>query len=258
MRKPKINPLRLLLPPWRLGSNVRSADDDIEIGKLSDDAVVAEWYFAAMVVIGVAAEFVIAAHHPPYNSWWGQWGPAYGDLLVAGGVAGEVGASVISHLCQGELTRRSNDRLVETEKRAAELRTFAAYRHIPPDKLRQISDSLRTLAPSIILFIEWERSDTEALWYANEIADAFRHAGVNQIGGLPNSFIDREVFGVWLQTAPGIDANAIWEVFREAGVSMGTEIWNALRVTPMQPSPNVRVFVGHKQLPESPLFASQA
>lgn len=98
------NPLRLLLPPRRLGSNVKSANDE-EIGGLSDGAVVAEWCFAALVIFGVAGEFVIAAYHPPYDSWLGQWGPAFGDLLIAVGVAGEILAGVIAHICQGELTQ---------------------------------------------------------------------------------------------------------------------------------------------------------
>src|SRR5262249_38358677 len=104
----------LLSPPWRLGKSVKNAHDT-SLEELSDLSVWAEWCCAALVVAGVAGEFAIAAYHPEYNSWWGRWGPACGDLLVALGVAGEVIASVVAHICQNELTRRSNDRLADVE-----------------------------------------------------------------------------------------------------------------------------------------------
>ena len=45
MTSPMASPLKLLLPPWRFGSNVRSADDE-DIDGLSDGAIGAEWFFA--------------------------------------------------------------------------------------------------------------------------------------------------------------------------------------------------------------------
>jgi hypothetical protein len=105
-----VNPLRILWPPWRFARNIKSASDS-ELESLSDGAVVSEWGFAALVVLGVVGEFIIAAYDPPHDSLAGRWGPAYGDLMIAFGVAGEVVASAISHVCQGVLTRRSNAKL---------------------------------------------------------------------------------------------------------------------------------------------------
>jgi hypothetical protein len=115
---PMTRPLTMLFPPWRFGNNVKMANDAC-VESLSGGAVVAEWAFAALVVLGVIAEFAIAARHPAYDTWLGWWGPAYADLLVASGVVGEVLASMIAHLCQGELTRRSNVMLSEALRRAS-------------------------------------------------------------------------------------------------------------------------------------------
>jgi hypothetical protein len=106
--KPNASALRLLWGlPWRFSKRTRSADDG-PIEHLSDGATASEWFFAGLVVLGVFGEFVIAARHPPYDSWLGQWGSAYVDLLIAGGIALETIASVIAHVCQNELTRRTS------------------------------------------------------------------------------------------------------------------------------------------------------
>lgn len=89
--------LRLLAPPWRLGGNVRSADEKTVEG-LSDGAIAAEWGFAVVVILGVVLEL---------------WSPVRGDVLVAGGIAGEVLASMVAHKCSSELLTRSNDSLAE-------------------------------------------------------------------------------------------------------------------------------------------------
>jgi hypothetical protein len=65
--------LTLLLPPWHLSSKVKSAGDN-EVEATSDICVEAEWAFAGLVILGVIAEFIIAAKNPPHDSWLGHWG----------------------------------------------------------------------------------------------------------------------------------------------------------------------------------------
>lgn len=112
MAEPMRNPFNILLPPWRFGSNVRSAGD-AEVDRLSDGAVLAEWCFAALVILGVLGEFVIASINPPHDSRLGHLGPAFADLMVAVGVAGEVIASMVAHKCSSVLLTRSNESLAE-------------------------------------------------------------------------------------------------------------------------------------------------
>src|SRR5437762_1429038 len=110
-------PLRHLLPPWRLGTSVKSASEP-ELDRLSEGSVIVEWCFAVLVIAGVFGEFFIALKNPPPNSDLARWGPVAADFAVGFGVAIELLASVVSHICQTELGRRSNDRLGELELEA--------------------------------------------------------------------------------------------------------------------------------------------
>ena len=174
MIDPAASPLRLFLPLWRFGSNVRNAADS-QVEGLSEGAVLTEWLFAAIVVFGVVGEFVIAARHPPYDSWLGQWGPAYADLMVASGIAFEVIAGVVSHLCQNDLTRRSADRLKEAVDARAELEKKLWPRMLSQDQW----DFIQGLAGKFpIVAIAFE-TDAETRWFANHIRDAFFSAKIS-------------------------------------------------------------------------------
>jgi hypothetical protein len=112
---------------------------------------------AGLVVLGVAAEIAIAAAHPPYDSFWEQWGSTVANSLVAIGVAIEVQFGRMGHRRQSELQRRTNEKLSaatkiagEANARAAEaqleLLQFRAPRLPSPEQLAVITEALRGFA----------------------------------------------------------------------------------------------------------------
>ncbi len=79
-----------------------------------------EWFGGGLVVIGVIAEVAIAAIHPPYDSFWEQWGSSVANSLIAIGVALEIKFGQMAGLRQNELKRRSDEKAAVAEARAAE------------------------------------------------------------------------------------------------------------------------------------------
>jgi hypothetical protein len=63
---------------------------DSEIEKSIGSCERWEWFGGGLVVIGVIAEVAIAAIHPPYDSFWDQWGSSFASSLIAIGVALEI------------------------------------------------------------------------------------------------------------------------------------------------------------------------
>jgi len=72
-----------------------------------------------LVVVGVIAELAIAAWHPPYDSFWEQWGSSVANGLIAIGVAFEIKFGQMAGLRQSELRRRSEEKVAEANLRAA-------------------------------------------------------------------------------------------------------------------------------------------
>jgi hypothetical protein len=73
-----------------------------------------------LVVVGVIAEVVIAAAHPPYDSFWERWGSSVANSLVAIGVALEIKLGQMAGLRQSELKRRSDEKVAAANVQAAE------------------------------------------------------------------------------------------------------------------------------------------
>jgi hypothetical protein len=271
------NPLSAFLPPWRFGSNVRMADDT-DLESLSDGAVVAEWCFAALVVIGVGGEFSIAARHFPNNSWIGWWGPAYADLLVAIGVAGEVFASVIAHLCQSELTRRTNEKLAETSAllgstmkyavqisaRSAEAQERAAKAELETEQLKKrmakriltkeqfetIRDELKGKVRTVVGITT--SGHTEARQYADQISRALHLAGIASRIFSPRIGVTWTELYVAIPTPiPDLSTDPIFSAFRKAGLSVGCGHRGGSRGVSMTDLPNdiPIIMVGEKHVP---------
>jgi hypothetical protein len=242
---------KLLLPPWHLGGNVKRASDEA-VDDLSDGAVAAEWFFAAVVIAGVIGEFIIAARHPPYDSRLGQWGPAFGDLLVALGVAGEVLASVVSHLCQGELTRRSNEKL-------AKIKEYAVWRTLTNEERGAILQSLRATGIKASVRFSLLANDPESLYFAGQLAIPFHLAGW-KIGYSFESYAQGIATGVLMPDIRGDWTNDVKEVHRcvrKAFISANVLFVNGWPMNPYMETtdntvlapPWAYVYVGPKPMP---------
>jgi len=93
---------------------VNSAADDI-LSAAIESGERWEKVGGALVVSGLVLEFLIALNNPPYRSALERWGPVVCDALVALGVLGEILFAARAGGFQSELTRRSNERLNDTQ-----------------------------------------------------------------------------------------------------------------------------------------------
>src|ERR1039457_3644083 len=110
---------------WRLKNGVRNATDnelDVAVSACEKNAI----YCGGLVVFGLLVEVFLAVKHPPYDSFFGQWGAVVADSLVAVGVLGEVLFSARGSRCQSELQHRSNVKLSDAIREAGLARAEAA------------------------------------------------------------------------------------------------------------------------------------
>jgi hypothetical protein len=105
-------------PAWCLPNGVISASDSV-LEKSIESCERWEWFGGGLVVVGVIAEVAIAAIHPPYDSFLEQWGSSLANSLVAIGVALEIKFGQMAGLRQGELNRRSDEKVSSATDRAA-------------------------------------------------------------------------------------------------------------------------------------------
>jgi hypothetical protein len=123
--KPAQNNRQFVAWRLRLKNGVRSATEgelDAAVSWLEGSEIV----FGGVVFFGIALEVALAILHPPYDAAPNIWGSPIADAFVALGVLGEVVASARVTICQGELSKRSNDRLQAAEQRAADASKEAA------------------------------------------------------------------------------------------------------------------------------------
>ena len=158
---------------------------DSELEKSIESCERWEWFGGGLVVVGVIAEVAIAAIHPPYDSFWDQWGSSIANGLVAIGVALEIKLGQMAGLRQNELKRRSdekvgeaNARAAEAELRAEQLRLELAWRRISDQEAAKMSEVLsRPDLPKIGLRIYHVANDPEATALSQDIAEVFRRNG---------------------------------------------------------------------------------
>jgi hypothetical protein len=94
-----------------------------------------EWFGGGLVVVGLIAEVAIAALHPPYDSFWEQWGSTVANSLVALGVVFEIKFGQMAGLRQSELRRRSDDKVAAATDRAAQAEAELARITTPRTRL---------------------------------------------------------------------------------------------------------------------------
>jgi len=148
-----------------------------------------EWGCAAIVVVAVFAELVIAGLHPPYNSAWNRWGPAVADALIAFGIIGEVLFGRMDGRHQTELRGRSNEKLAaaiigvaeanaraaEADLKRAELEAKLAPRRLSPEAMNILARELQGQIPPIYLRV---LGGVEARQYARDFFHVLSSVGL--------------------------------------------------------------------------------
>lgn len=160
---------------------IKASDSEIE--KSIESCERWEWFGSGLVVVGVIAEVAIAATHPPYDSFWEQWGSSVAGSLIAIGVALEIKLGQMAGLRQGELRRRSEEKVVEANMRAAtalEGAKRAYQRAIENAEPRQINASefkkYIDTAPPAKVEVLYVRDCADCLWLAFTITASLKAA----------------------------------------------------------------------------------
>jgi hypothetical protein len=185
MAIPPQNP-RNAFPAWRLPCGIISAADS-QLEKASESCERWEWGGAGLVVVAVIAEFVIAGVHPPYDSFWEQWGSAIADAVIAFGIIGEVLFSARDGKIQTELRKRSNDKLGAAEKAAGEanaraeeavlaLAKFRARRTISAEQGARLVEVMKKFG-ALSFAVSTSTFDDELVGLLVGIVDCLRDAG---------------------------------------------------------------------------------
>ena len=167
-------------PAWYLPNGaINATENELENGSSSCE----RWsiWCAALVVISIIAEFVIAIVRPSYGSFLEL--SAIADAGIAIGIVGEVlFGSIWNNRIQTELRNRSNAKLADAIERAAEadLARVELEAKLLPRMLNQDQwDFIQGLRGKFsIVSIAYE-TDAETRWFAGQIRDAFFSAGIS-------------------------------------------------------------------------------
>ncbi len=121
-------------PAWRLPNGKTNATDaQLEI--VSSSCERWELACAALVVIAVVAEVIIAWMHWAYDLSLQQWGSVDTDAAIALGIVGEVAFSRKDAGIQTELRNRSNQKLADAVTAAGEANDRASQADLARAKL---------------------------------------------------------------------------------------------------------------------------
>jgi hypothetical protein len=204
---------------------MNATDDAIEEASSSCERW--EWGCAALVVVSVIVEFVVASVHPSYDSPWNRWGSSIADALIALGIVGEVLFGGADGRYQTELRRRSNKRLGEAQERAAsadqrakeaarateyerlervKLEAQIAPRRLTPDHKRAVIAALSS-PPSLSgkkVRVQSYSLDAEAALLGDELIDCFRSVGMDVDANLlSRGALGTVAAGMWVSGAMG-------------------------------------------------------
>jgi hypothetical protein len=244
--------------PLRKGLMDQTTKDSLADKKSRFDTF-AEWGVVA-VVAGVVFEALFASIAPSPFPAVDHWAPVISNILVALGVIAEFHFGRLASDALKELLSISDRETAEMHERAAKLEQLTAWRHISPQQQGKIVEALRSIAPSLHLFFEYQNGDQEAFTYAGEVAQVFVTAGlINPIRHTPNLWMRGGMFGASISVSPDIDISSILTPFEAAGVKLEVKDWNALKMWPIpqgQPRPNVLIAVYPKPPPEFPSAAN--
>lgn len=217
------------------------------------------WRCGGLVVIGVVAEFVIAALNPPYGSFWERWGVAVADALVAFGVVGEIMFSRMGHSRQSELTQRANRELADAKERLGDLeleagfageRTAQALERAAKAELELAKLQKLTAArsvdetafckklvgkPKAPVAIEYLPDTSDGFWFAHQLFNALHKSGweVGWPAPVPEIPSEHSIFGWTKAMYAGGQPTGMTivtpegEVFLEGNTPQNA-LWNAI------------------------------
>jgi hypothetical protein len=183
---PSQNP-RKAFPLWYLPNGTKNASDgELELSGESCERW--GWRCGALVVIGLIAEVAIAWSHPSYNSFCERWGSVLADALVTIGVAGEILFSRMAFRRDKELKRRSDEKVAESNERAATaLQRAEEERHariklesqlLPRELTQEQFTALQALKGKYEAINVAYETDIETGHFANAICSALMAAGI--------------------------------------------------------------------------------
>jgi len=213
-----------------------------------------------LVVLGILLEALLALYFSDQKDTLRNFGPVFADLLVAGGVWGELHFGGKRSKSEERLREISNEkvaaanaRAAEAMERTAELQKLTAWRHIDPERYRALRDSLHAHVPGIKLAVEYETGDPEAYAYARELALTFRDAGIVALRFQSNSFLVQSTFGLNIAFSFGANFDPIVRALSEAKI----DITGVVHINPEieavtrwgNDPPNMQIFVGPKPPP---------
>jgi len=170
---PTQNP-RNAFPAWRLRNGLTNATND-ELEKSADSCEFWGWLSVAILGGGLLAEIAIAAFHPPYDSFWEQWGTSIANSLVFLGVAGEVQFGWMASRRQAELRRRSDIKIAEAELETERLKAEFGWRGLSPAQRQKLLAWLPKKLGSVTL--EYVLGDIESANFAMLLARGFDAGG---------------------------------------------------------------------------------
>jgi hypothetical protein len=214
------NVRELLLPAWYLPKGAINASED-ELDNASSSCESWGIWCGALVVVSVAAEFIIAAAQPSYDLFLKF--SAVADVGVAVGIIGEVILGMRNNRLQTELRRRSNEKVGAAMDRAAEaqeeLTLFRTQRHllIHPEPARQLIRERLEPFPNVPFCVGHDPVDREQknfLWYLEPLLTEAGWVHVDWTGGR-NLFTKPNWPGNHLYGAIGV-INVVLELYPEA------------------------------------------
>lgn len=261
--------LNRLLPAWYLprGTIKAASEEKLEAASTSCE----RWGFwsAALVIVGVIAEVVIAWIEPPYLTFLRE--SFITDAAVGIGITGEVLLGTMwNGKIQTELRKRYTEKLAdaieraaklekeaaEARERVADLEQITAWRKISAEEKRRMIEILKHSPSALRVFIEYQNGDMEALTHAIEISKIFDAAGVTITGSQSNLWTREEpAYGLCISVSPDIECSAVWDAFNIPETSaVFSKEWEPLKmwpIPPAKPRPNVLVAVYPKPPPIS-------
>ncbi len=201
----------MFLPEWYLPNGIKNANEGALEAASSSCERCSIWC-AAVVVVFVVVEFVIAIFHPPYNSTLERWGSATADFFIAAGIVGEVMLGILDSRIQTELRTRSNAKVQAAAVAAGEANERAAKADLARTELearlaarsltKEQFEILKKLQGKISEVIIASERDAEPAWFATVLATALTKIGIKVelltrgpgVSGTANFICDRRAF----------------------------------------------------------------
>jgi hypothetical protein len=196
---------KLFLPAWYLPNGTINATEN-ELEGASESCERWSIWCGALVIISIAAEFVIAIAQPPYSLFLKL--SAVADAGIAIGIVGEVMFGIRNNRIQTELRKRSNVALAAANERAAnaDLARAELEAKLLPRMLNQeqwdVIQGLRGRFAAISIAYE---TDAETHWFAQQIRDALFSVGIS-VAMYPRA-ADVHSFGTFIFEPNGFDGS---------------------------------------------------